>query len=254
MLTAGSGAAAGVVVGLAGLAGLVVADAVGDEPVAAGEPVADGVGVGDGLGVPVGVAGGVVVVGVGVPVGPGVGVPVGSGVGVPVGLGVGVPVGLGVALSDGVGSAVPGAAIAGMIRVAPKYSVHQIGEIFTTSPNVGAWTTLPLPMYMATWWIWRQSDGLVLKKIRSPGSSWLASTGCPAPYWLLATRGSFTPTDRYDANTSPEQSYEFGPSAAHSYGLPSWDRANATAASASGDACRPAMLVLAPRAAARLDS
>jgi len=107
---------------------------------------------------------------------------------------------------------------------------------------------------MATWWIWRQSYRSVLKNSRSPGRSWLTRTGIPALYWYRETRGSRIPTERYDANASPEQSYEFGPSAAHSYGLPCWRSAKLTADIATGAAWSPLMLVPSPRLAERLSS
>src|SRR5262249_27401822 len=65
-----------------------------------------------------------------------------------------------------------------------------------------------------------------------------------------ATRGSRIPTDRYEAKVRPEQSYLSGPSAAHSYGLPSWLTANATAFWAAAPATSPLTAVLTLRLAA----
>ena len=38
-----------------------------------------------------------------------------------------------------------------------SYGLYSLWGTFTTSPKVGACTTWLFPMYMATWWIWRQS-------------------------------------------------------------------------------------------------
>ena len=45
----------------------------------------------------------------------------------------------------GFGSGFDSTFFAGRIRVAPKYSLHQTDEIFTTSSLFGAWIILPLP-------------------------------------------------------------------------------------------------------------
>ena len=67
----------------------------------------------------------------------------------------------------------------------------QTVEIFTTSPVVGAWTILPLPMYMPTWWILLASNLELLKNSRSPGSSALGDTWLDlvAWNWSRDTRG-----------------------------------------------------------------
>ena len=117
----------------------------------AGGTVESAPAVGDGVGLGVGVGAGVVgahcVDGTGEPVGVGEG-DAGSSEGVASGDGVAVSDGSGEpdVDGDGFGVVVPGTATAATIRVAPKYSVHQTGETFTTSPNVGACTILPCPM------------------------------------------------------------------------------------------------------------
>jgi hypothetical protein len=120
---------------------------------------------------------------------------------------------------DGVGEgdggrvrAVDGAGTSPTTRAAPKNSDHHTGEIFTTSPVVGAWTIRPLPMYIPTWWIEVQSLRSVPKNSRSPGSSLLIGTWGRAWYWSLETRGRFTPTEWYAYHIRPEQSKVFGPS------------------------------------------
>jgi len=69
------------------------------------------------------------------------------------------------------GVVVDGAGIALKTRVAAKNRDHQTSEIFTTSPVVGEWIILPLPIYMPTWWIEAALYGSELKNSRSPGSN-----------------------------------------------------------------------------------
>ena len=108
---------------------------------------------------------------------------------------------------DGDGDGEGDAWTAGTTRVAPKNADHQTGAIFTFSPVIGASIILPLPTYMPTWVICRQSVLLVvLKNNRSPGSNLSTPIGVVACSWSRAMRGTVTPADRYDAHTRPEQS------------------------------------------------
>jgi hypothetical protein len=54
----------------------------------------------------------------------------------------------------------------------------------------------------------------------------------PALTWSQVVRGSVTPAAFQAAWVRPEQSYEPGPLAPQTYGLPIWSRANAIALSA----------------------
>ena len=61
----------------------------------------------------------------------------------------------------------------------------------------------------------------------------------------LEVRGSATPAIAYERCTSPEQSYEAGPVAPHTYGLPTWSSANLIA---TETACGAASVVPWPSA------
>src|SRR5215467_5318061 len=117
-------------------------------------------------------------------------------------------VGVGDGECDGLGDGVVvGPGIAGTGRVAAKNADHQTGAIFTFWPVIGASIILPLPIYMPTCVICRQSVLLVVEKnTRSPGSSWSTPMTVVPCSWSRAMRGSVTPADRYAAQTRPEQS------------------------------------------------
>jgi hypothetical protein len=127
--------------------------------------------------------------------------------------GCGLGVWLGVALGP-----LCGARTAGITRAALKKADHQTVTILTFSPVVGASTILLSPRYIATCEILVQSVRLTgLKNSRSPGRSWVTSTGGSPCCWSLATRGMVRPTEWYAAQVRPEQSKKSGPSAPHRY-------------------------------------
>src|SRR4051812_46349791 len=99
-----------------------------------------------------------------------------------------------------------------------------------------------------------QSSGSGAKKIRSPGIIALSRTDVVSRYCGRAVRGSATPAEPYAAWTSPEQSYDLGPAAPHTYGFPSSFRAKWTARRAVALATkRPLVVSWRPRRY-RLDS
>jgi hypothetical protein len=106
-------------------------------------------------------------------------------------------------------------------RVAWKRRVQRTGVRRTVRPVRGASTIMPLPAYMATWWMPSQLF-VELKKSRSPGSSEYRSTTLLRvyQYWSLDTRGSGKLPAAgwwYAAYVRPEQSNVYGPSFDHSY-------------------------------------
>jgi hypothetical protein len=119
------------------------------------------------------------------------------------------------------------AAVAGPVatRTAPAYPLSHIVVTSTNSPGCGACTSLPSPRYIATWCTVARSRGSYAQNSRSPGSRSGRSTAVPTRACSREVRGSATPAIAYERCTSPEQSYESGPVAPHTYGLPTWSSA-----------------------------
>ena len=139
------------------------------------------------------------------------------------------------------------AAVAGPVatRTAPAYPLSHIVVTSTNSPGCGACTILPSPRYIATWCTVDRSLGSYAQNSRSPGSRSGRSTAVPTRACSREVRGSATPAIAYDRCTSPEQSYESGPVAPHTYGLPTWASAYLIA---TETACGAASVVPRPSA------
>ncbi|CAM5345864.1 hypothetical protein SVIOM74S_06888 [Streptomyces violarus] len=90
-----------------------------------------------------------------------------------------------------------------------------IGDTFTFAPGRGACTTMPSPRYSAT------CVALGKYTTRSPGRSSVSGTRFSRFHCSWLVSGTGVPASAQACEVRPEQSYVSGPSAPHSYGLPS---------------------------------